>query len=56
MSIEVRRVSEGLVAVGALVGSGGAVGGLVLLEVRLLAELLLADGALERSFSYDTSL
>ena len=51
MSIEVGGMSEGLVAVRALVGRGGAVGGLVLLQMGLLPEPLLAHLALEGAFS-----
>ena len=49
--VEVGRVPEGLVADGALVGRGRAVGRLVLLKMRLLPESLVADGALKRTFA-----
>ena len=51
VSVEVRRMSECLVTVRALVGRGRAVGRLVLLKVGLLTESLVADCALEWSLS-----
>jgi len=47
VGVEVGRVSEGLVADGALVGRGRAVGRLVFLQVGLLPETLVTDVAFE---------
>ena len=52
VGIEVGGVAKCLVAVGALVGRGGAVSGLVLLKMCLLSEFLLANSTLEWSLSY----
>jgi hypothetical protein len=51
VSVEVGGMPERLVAVWALVGRGGAVGRLVLLQVGLLPKPLLAHRALEWSFA-----
>ena len=55
VGVEVGRVTEGLVADGALVGRGRAVGRLVLLEVSFLTETFVADRALERTFACKTT-
>jgi hypothetical protein len=55
VGVEVGRVTEGLVADGALVRRGGGVGRLVLLEVRLLPETLVTDGAFERPLACTTT-
>ena len=56
MSVEVGRVSECLVTMGALVGRGRAVGCLVLLEVSLLTESLVTHPTLKWSLSYNNHL
>lgn len=51
VGVEVGWVAERLVAVRALVGRGRAVGCLVLLQMRLLTEPLLAHHTLEGSLA-----
>ena len=51
VGVEVGGVAKCLVAVGALVGRGGAVRGLVLLKMSLLSEFLVANSTLEWSFT-----
>ena len=53
VSVEVGRVSECLVTMGALVGRGRAVGCLVLLEVSLLTESLVTYPTLKWSLPYN---
>ena len=52
VGVEVGGVAECLVTVGALVGRGGAVSGLVLLKMCLLSEFLVANSTLEWSLTY----
>lgn len=51
VGVEVGRMPEGLVANSALVRRGRTVGCLVFLQVGLLSEPLVADGALERTLT-----
>ncbi len=52
MRVEIGGVAEGLLADGALVGRGRAVGRLVLLQVGLLSETLVTNEALERTLAW----
>ncbi len=56
MSVEVRRMTKCLVAVRALVGRGGAVSCLMLLQVGLLAKPFLAHYTLERSLACEKKM
>ena len=51
VSVEVGRMTEGLVTVRTLVRGGGAMSRLVFLKVSFLPESLLANGTLEGTFS-----
>ena len=51
VGIEVGWVAKRLVAVGTLVGRGGAMSCLVLLKMSLLSEFLEANSTLERSLT-----